>query len=76
MEHHNTIGVSNSFGPNVVTSGTVKIGNKILFATGIFIEPNLNIGSNSIISSGSIITSDIKENVIVKSITNSKIVKR
>jgi sugar O-acyltransferase (sialic acid O-acetyltransferase NeuD family) len=74
IEHHNILGKSISFGPGVQTSGTVKINDRVKFGTGIFIEPYLEIGSDSVISSGSIITRNIPENHIVKFISNIKII--
>ena len=73
IEHHNTLGRSNSFGPVVATSGNVKIGNTNRFGTGIFIEPFLEIGNTCIISSGSIITTNISNNSTVKLISKQRI---
>jgi acetyltransferase-like isoleucine patch superfamily enzyme len=50
----------------VFTSSRVQIDDKVKFGTGIFIEPGIKIGSESIISSGSILTLDIPEKSIVK----------
>jgi sugar O-acyltransferase (sialic acid O-acetyltransferase NeuD family) len=76
FEHDNEILDHNSFGPSVTTSGFVSIGSCLLFGTGIFIEPSLKIGSNSIISSGSIIQKDIPDNVIFKTKINTVIKNR
>jgi sugar O-acyltransferase (sialic acid O-acetyltransferase NeuD family) len=66
IDHHNILGNNCTFGPGVMTSGEVQIKDKVKFGTGIFIEPAICIGENSIVSSGSIITFDIPENFIVK----------
>lgn len=66
LEHHNRLGNNCTFGPGVLTSSRVSIGDNIRFGTGVFIEPGITIGSNSIIASGAIITSPVKESVIVK----------
>jgi acetyltransferase-like isoleucine patch superfamily enzyme len=75
IEHHNTLGASNSFGPAVCTSGTVIIEDRIKFGTGIFIEPYLTIGSDCIIASGAIVTSSIPSGSILKSTSNYKLTK-
>lgn len=65
IEHHNIVGNHVTFGPCVITSGSVTISDEIKFGTGIFIEPKINIGKNSIISSGSIIVRNILSDTIV-----------
>ena len=55
-----------AFGPGVVTSGNVTIGNGIRFGTGIFIEPLISIGDGSVIASGSVITKDVPPDTTVK----------
>lgn len=74
IEHHNILGKSISFGPGVQTSGTVKINDRVKFGTGIFIEPYLEIGSDSVVSSGAIITRNIPHNHLVKLISNIKVI--
>lgn len=74
IEHHNILGKSISFGPGVQTSGTVKINDRVKFGTGIFIEPYIEIGSDCVISSGSIITRNIPDNHLVKFISNIKVI--
>jgi sugar O-acyltransferase (sialic acid O-acetyltransferase NeuD family) len=66
LEHHNVLGNHCTFGPGVFTSSRVQIDDKVKFGAGIFIEPGIKIGSESIISSGSILTLDIPEKSIVK----------
>ena len=64
IEHHNVLGNHCTFGPGVMTSGSVTIGNEVKFGTGVFIEPKLEIGSNSVIASGSIVIRNIDEEVV------------
>ncbi len=66
IEHHNKLGKGCSFGPGVMTSGEVQIGSGIKFGTGVFVEPLLKIGDHAVISSGSILTGNVPEKVIVK----------
>ena len=60
----------------VTTSGLVSIGSENIFGTGIFIEPKLKIGSNSTISSGSILQKNIGDDLIYKTKINSVIKKK
>jgi len=53
-------------GPNVVTSGCVTIGNHVRFGTGIYLEPNLQIGRNAIISSGTCVLDNISDNSVLR----------
>lgn len=73
IEHHNVVNNHCTFGPGVLTSGGVNIGDCVKFGTGVFVEPGIRIGENSIIASGSILTSNIVPNSIVKSIINYKV---
>jgi acetyltransferase-like isoleucine patch superfamily enzyme len=50
----------------VMMSSLVDIGNGVKFGTGVFIEPKISIGSNSIVGSGAILVGNIPENSIVK----------
>ncbi len=70
IEHHNILQDHCTFGPGVMTSGSVHMGNSILFGTGIFVEPSLRIGDNSIISSGVTLTRNVPMNSIVKTKDN------
>lgn len=66
IEHHNEVGSHNTFGPHCSTSGGVKIEDCCKFGTGIFIENDITIGSNSLIASGSIILNDIPANSFLR----------
>ena len=72
----NTIAVWGTFVllvQGVMMSSLVKIGARVKFGTGIFIEPKLVVGSDSIIGSGAILTRDIPHNSIVKTKINYSI---
>ena len=66
IEHDCRVGSHNTFGPNVKFSGCVTVGDKVLFAMNIGVQPRITIGSNSIISSGCIITDNIPPNTVAK----------
>jgi acetyltransferase-like isoleucine patch superfamily enzyme len=72
IEHHNYVGSHNTYGPGVLTSGSVSIGNENKFGTGIFIEPKINIGNKNIIASGTVLTTNIKDKVLVYSDKTNK----
>lgn len=78
IEHHNILGSHCTFGPGVLTSGTVTINDECRFGTGIFIEPCVKIGQNVLISSGAIIVakSVIPDNSIVRHNPSIEIVKK
>ena len=65
IEHHNFLGNHCTFGPGVLTSGSVKIMDECKFGTGIFIEPKVLISSKCTISSGTIINSNVSGNTTV-----------
>jgi sugar O-acyltransferase (sialic acid O-acetyltransferase NeuD family) len=67
IEHHNLIGNHVSIAPGVVFSGRVEVRDRVKFGTGVFVEPHIVIGEDSVIASGSIITSNVPANSIVKS---------
>lgn len=66
IEHHNIVGSHCTFGPGVLTSGSVEIGNCTKFGAGIFVEPLVKIGSNCKIASGAILTNHVPDNSIVR----------
>lgn len=70
IEHHNELHNHCSFGPGVLTSSKVIIKDRVRFGTGIFIEPHITIGEDSIIASGAIITKDIPSNTLIKTQIN------
>lgn len=66
IEHHNVLGSHCSFGPAVVTSSRVRIGDRVRFGTGIFVEPGIEIGADSVIASGLALTQHVPERSLVK----------
>jgi acetyltransferase-like isoleucine patch superfamily enzyme len=54
-------------------SSLVTVGARVKFGTGIFVEPKLTIGPDSIIGSGAILARDIPPNSIVKTKVNYSI---
>jgi sugar O-acyltransferase (sialic acid O-acetyltransferase NeuD family) len=70
IEHHCKVGDFCTFGPGVMMSSLVTIESRVKFGTGIFIEPKLSIGTDSIIGSGAILTRNIPSDTIVKTKAN------
>ncbi len=66
LEHGNILGSHCAFGPLVATSGNVTIGDRVRFATGIVVEPDISIGNDVVISSGAVIRHNIDGNKVVK----------
>jgi sugar O-acyltransferase (sialic acid O-acetyltransferase NeuD family) len=66
LEHHNVVGSYCHFGPSVVTSGSVQIGDRVLFGTGIHVEPDLTIGDECIVASGVTLTRSVPARSAVK----------
>lgn len=73
VEHHNVLGSGNCFGPQIATSGNVKIGDMCRFGAAIVVEPKIEIGSDVTIASNMTITADIKSQTIVKATGNSRV---
>lgn len=74
LEHHNVLGSHCTFGPGVKTSGTVTIGDRTRFASGIYVEPYIKIGSDCVIASGTIITKDVPDKVIIRNKNSYEVV--
>jgi sugar O-acyltransferase (sialic acid O-acetyltransferase NeuD family) len=70
IEHHCILDNHCSFGPAVITSSGVHIHDRVLCGTGIFIEPFIEIGADSVVGSGCAIWSHIPERSIVKTKPN------
>lgn len=66
IEHHCVLGSHCSFGPGVITSSRVRFGDRVRCGTGIFIEPGVTIGAESIIASGLAITQNIPPRSLLK----------
>lgn len=70
IEHHNIVGSHCTCGPSVMTSGCVTIGECVRFGTGVFVEPHVVIGSNCLISSGTIVINNVPDNTIIRHMQN------
>lgn len=65
-DHHNVLGSDISTGPGCMTSGEVRIEDRVRLGTGIFIEPKLTIGEGSVVASGATIVNSIPAGHAVK----------
>jgi acetyltransferase EpsM len=74
IEHHNALGSGNCFGPQIATSGNVKIGDMCRFGAGIVVEPKIVIGTKVTIASNVAITSNIYSRTVVKATNNSRVI--
>ena len=68
IEHHNTIGEAFCCGPSFNSSGIIKIGDRLRAGIDVSIEPNIDIGNDVTLASGTVITKNIENNKIVKKI--------
>jgi len=68
IDHHCVIGENTTFGPGVFLSGGVDVGSNCSFGTSIGVESEIKIGNNCVITSGSIIQSNIADDTVVKSV--------
>jgi sugar O-acyltransferase (sialic acid O-acetyltransferase NeuD family) len=66
IEHHTRVSSQCTFGPRCTTSGRVTIGDHVKLGMGVLIEPYVSIGSNSVVASGAVVTTDIPPNSLVK----------
>lgn len=66
IDHHCHVGRNVTFGPGVFLSGGVTVGEDCNFGTSIGVESHVTIGSNSTITSGSILHSDIFPDHVTK----------
>jgi acetyltransferase-like isoleucine patch superfamily enzyme len=66
FDHHNVLGSDFTTGPNCVTSGVVTIGNRVKMGMGVHIEPNVVIGDDAQVASGSIIVKSVPPQHAVK----------
>ena len=76
IDHHNIWGSHITTGPNCATSGGVVVGDGVKFGTGVFIQPNLSIGEESIVASGAIIIMSVPARHIVKVKVQTEMVER
>ncbi|MBK1694454.1 hypothetical protein CKO09_06830 [Chromatium weissei] len=73
IEHHSIIGSHCTFGPRTSLSGRVKVADRVKFGTHVAVEPFIEIGTESVIASGVVLTSHIPSYSIVKNASNSVI---
>lgn len=66
IEHHCVLGSHCSFGPGVVTSSRVHFGDRVRCGTGIFVEPGVTIGADSVIASGLALWQNIPPRSLLK----------
>ena len=59
FDHHNVLGSDISTGPGCMTSGLVRIGDRVRLGTGIFVEPHLEIADGAQVASGAVILSSV-----------------
>ena len=59
FDHHNVLGTDITTGPGCVTSGLVRIGDRVRLGTGIFVEPHLEIGEGAQVASGAVIVTSV-----------------
>jgi acetyltransferase-like isoleucine patch superfamily enzyme len=76
FDHHSHLGDNILFGPACVTSGGVTINSDVRMGTGIFIEPNLEIGKGAVIGSGAIIMTSVPVDHSVKTQIRQKVVSK
>jgi sugar O-acyltransferase (sialic acid O-acetyltransferase NeuD family) len=65
-DHHNVLGSDISTGPGCMTSGEVKIEDRVRLGTGIFVEPKLTLGEGAIVASGAVIVRSVPAGHAVK----------
>jgi acetyltransferase-like isoleucine patch superfamily enzyme len=65
-DHHNVLGSDISTGPGCMTSGEVKIEDRVRLGTGIFVEPKLTLGEGVVVSSGAVIVRSVPPGHAVK----------
>jgi acetyltransferase-like isoleucine patch superfamily enzyme len=65
-DHHNVLGSDISTGPGCMTSGEVRLEDRVRLGTGIFIEPKLTLGEGVIVASGSVIVRSVPAGHAVK----------
>jgi acetyltransferase-like isoleucine patch superfamily enzyme len=66
FDHHNVLGSNIATGPGCKTSGLVRIGDRVRFGTGIFIEPHVEIGAGVQVASGAVIVASVPAGHAVK----------
>lgn len=73
LEHENILGSHCGFGPGVMSSGHVRMGDCIRFGIGVLMEPFVSIGDYAVVASGCTLRTDVPSNSIVKKTEDHKI---
>jgi sugar O-acyltransferase (sialic acid O-acetyltransferase NeuD family) len=66
FDHHSVIGSDNATGPSCVTSGTIRIGNRVRLGIGIVLEPGVEIGDDAVVASGAVLVTSVPAEHAVK----------
>ena len=66
FDHHNVLGSDISTGPGCMTSGEVKLEDRVRLGTGVFVEPKLTLGEGTLVASGSVIVRSVPADHVVK----------
>lgn len=66
FDHHNVLGSDIATGPGCMTSGLIRIGDRVRLGTGIFIEPHVEIGDDVQVASGAVIVTSVPSGHAVK----------
>jgi acetyltransferase-like isoleucine patch superfamily enzyme len=66
FDHHSVLGTDITTGPGCVTSGLVRIGDRVRMGTGVFIEPHVEIGEGAQVASGAVIVTSVPPEHAVK----------
>jgi acetyltransferase-like isoleucine patch superfamily enzyme len=66
FDHHSVLGTDITTGPGCVTSGLVRIGDRVRMGTGVFVEPHLEIGDGAQVASGAVIVTSVPPGHAVK----------
>ena len=61
--HNSTVGVGSILGGSVTINGRCEIGDYSLIGSGVIVKNGVKIGNNCIIQAGSVVLSDIKDDV-------------
>lgn len=64
--HHNAIGDHNLIAPNVVTSGSVSIGNNVILPACVALKNRVSIGDNVTLPLGYMVVSNIDTDTVIK----------
>lgn len=70
IEHHSSIGSHCTFGPRTALSGRVKVADRVKFGMQVAVEPFVEIGTESVIASGVVLTAHVPAHSIVKNSAN------